>query len=77
MRGNEELNVMKLVKVKNFPYRLTAEQAQLRLKEEGIESLLQPRVAGFFGMLGHVDLYVREELEQQAREILDDLIGDV
>lgn len=73
---------MKLVKVKNFPDRMSAEQAQLRLKEEGIESLIQSQAVGMFGSFGvgtpvGVDLYVREEQEQQARTVLDDLIGDV
>lgn len=73
---------MKLIKVKNFPDRMTAEQAQLRLKEEGIECLIQSQAVGMFGSFGvgtpvGVDLYVREELEKQARKILDDLIGDV
>ncbi len=73
---------MNLVKVKNFPDRMSAEQAQLRLKEEGVESLIQAQGVGVLGPLGiatpvGVDLYVREELEQQARKILDDLIGDV
>jgi hypothetical protein len=73
---------MKLIKVKNFPDRMTAEQAQLRLKEEGIESLIQSQAVGMFGSFGvgtpvGVDLYVREEQEKEARKVLDDLIGDV
>jgi hypothetical protein len=73
---------MKLVKVKNFPNRMTAEQAQLRLKEQGIECLIQSQAVGMFGSFGlsapvGVDLYVREEQEKEARKVLDDLIGDV
>lgn len=73
---------MKLVKVKNLPDRMTAEQAQERLKEQGIESLIQSTEVGMFGSFGvgtpaGVDLYVREELVEKARKILNDLFGEV
>lgn len=69
---------MKLVKVKNFPDRIAAELAQQRLKELGIESIIQSDSVGILGTFGGVflrgaDLYVREELVENAREILDDL----
>lgn len=73
---------MKLVKVKNVPDRMTAEQAQLWLKDEGIECLIQSPEVGMFGSFGvgtpaGVDLYVREEQEEHARKILKDLFDEV
>ncbi len=73
---------MTLAKIKNFPDRMTAEQAQQRLKQENIESLIQSPEVGMFGSFGvgtpaGVDLYVREEQEEQARKILQDLFGEV
>jgi hypothetical protein len=73
---------MKLTKVKNFADRMTAEQAQLRLREQGIECLIQsisPGVIGTFGgtLPQGADLYVREDQAENARRILADLFGDV
>ncbi|MGH2567696.1 MAG: putative signal transducing protein [Bacteroidota bacterium] len=73
---------MKLVKVKNFADRMTAEQAQQRLKEEGIECLIQSSTVGMLGSFGAVlpqgaDIYVREEEAEKTRKILDDLFGNI
>jgi len=73
---------MKLVKVKNFPDRMTAEQAQMRLKEEGIECLIQSSTVGMTGSFGAVlpqgaDLYVEEDVVDKARTVLEDLFGEV
>ncbi|MCI0553641.1 MAG: DUF2007 domain-containing protein [Anaerolineae bacterium] len=73
---------MKLVKVKNFPDRMTAEQAQQRLKDEGIECLIQSSTVGITGSFGAVlpqgaDLYVGEDEEEKAREILEEFFGEV
>jgi hypothetical protein len=72
---------MKLIKVKNFADRLTAEQAKQRLHEEGIECMIQS-ISGGLGTLGATlasgaDLYVSVEQEERARRVLADLFGDL
>ena len=69
---------MRLVKVKNFPNRMFAEQAQETLIGEGIPSLLQSPDAGIIGpgsasILEGVDLYTDEEHAVEARALLDEL----
>lgn len=54
---------MKMVKVKNFPNRIIAEQAQQSLEAEGIPSIIQSPDVGIFGtggvsFLPGADLYV-------------------
>jgi hypothetical protein len=73
---------MKLVKIKNLPDRITAEQVQQRLKQERITSVLQSPEVGMFGSFGvgtpaGIDLYVREEQQERAKKILRDLFGDL
>uniref|UniRef100_A0A7C1F3F9 DUF2007 domain-containing protein n=1 Tax=Ammonifex degensii TaxID=42838 RepID=A0A7C1F3F9_9THEO len=66
---------MALVKVKNFPGRIFAEQAQQLLEREGIPSVVKSPDAGVFGSTGTVlpqgaDLYVPEEFAEKAREVV-------
>ena len=73
---------MKLIKIKNFPDRLTADQAQQRLKEEGIESVIQSLDVGVIGSFGGAlpqgaDIYVREEEAERARNIMKEFFGEV
>jgi hypothetical protein len=72
-----------VVKVKNFPDRIFAEQAQQTLEREGIPSILQSPDIGILGAGGSstlpqgVDLFVSEEFAKKAREILTALFDGI
>jgi hypothetical protein len=72
-----------MVKVKNFPDRIFAEQAQQTLEREGIPSILQSPDIGILGAGGSstlpqgVDLFVSEEFAEKAREILTALFDGI
>jgi hypothetical protein len=72
-----------MVKVKNFPDRIFAEQAQQTLEKEGIPSILQSPDIGILGAGGSsslpqgVDLFVSEEFAEKAREILTALFDGI
>jgi hypothetical protein len=72
-----------MVKVKNFPDRIFAEQAQQILEKEGIPSILQSPDIGILGAGGSsslpqgVDLFVSEEFAEKAREILTALFDGI
>lgn len=73
---------MSLVKVKNFPSRVFAEQAQQALEQEGIPSILKSPDSGILGSFGGslpqgVDLYVPEESAETAHEILSGLFDEI
>jgi hypothetical protein len=66
---------MSLSKVKNFPNRMFAEQAQQILEREGIPSVILSPDVGITGTSGAVipqgvDLYVPEELAEKARQLV-------
>ena len=67
---------MSMVKVKNFPNRIFAEQAQQSLEKEGIPSMLQSSDIGILGagsdgsLPQGVDLYVPEEFAEKALQML-------
>lgn len=72
---------MPLVKAKNFPNRIFAEQAQQGLESEGIPSIIKsPNIgvlgAGGFNIPQGADLYVNVELLERAREIIDTFFGN-
>ncbi len=69
---------MGMVFIKNFPSRLFAEQAAQSLEEAGIPSIITAKDYGIAGSgsnmnLEGVDLYVDEENEKEAREMLSAL----
>ena len=72
-----------MVKVKNFPNRIFAEQAQQSLESEGIPSMLQSPDIGILGAGGSsslpqgVDLYVDEEHAEKAQQILTALFDSI
>jgi hypothetical protein len=72
-----------MVKVKNFPDRIFAEQAQQTLEREGIPSILQSPDIGILGAGGSsslpqgVDLFVSEEFAEKARAILTALFDGI
>jgi hypothetical protein len=72
-----------MVKVKNFPDRIFAEQAQQTLEREGIPSMLQSPDIGILGAGGSsslpqgVDLFVSEEFAEKARQILTALFDGI
>jgi hypothetical protein len=72
-----------MIKVKNFPDRIFAEQAQQTLEREGIPSILQSPDIGFLGAGGSsslpqgVDLLVSEEFAEKAHEILTALFDGI
>jgi hypothetical protein len=63
---------MPFVKIKNFPSRMMAEEAQQNLDREGIPSLIQSPDMGIIGPGGGsglpqgADLYVPEERKEEA-----------
>ncbi|MEW6573809.1 MAG: DUF2007 domain-containing protein [Bacillota bacterium] len=66
---------MPLVKLKNFPSRIFAEQAQQILEREGIPSVIFSADVGITGTPGAVipqgvDLYVPEEHAEQAYNLV-------
>lgn len=71
-----------MVKIKNFPNRVFAEQAQQSLEAEGIPSMLQSSDIGMFGPgIGTtpqgVDLYVPEQFAEKALKILTALFDGI
>jgi len=72
-----------MVKVKNFPDRIFAEQAQQTLEGEGIPSMLQSPDIGMLGSGGSstlpqgVDLLVPEEFAEKAYQILTVLFDGI
>ncbi len=74
---------MSMVKVKNFPNRIFAEQAQQSLDKEGIPSMLQSPDMGILGagssgsLPQGVDLYVDEEYAEKAQQILTTLFDSI
>ncbi|RJX22984.1 MAG: hypothetical protein C4570_00695 [Ammonifex sp.] len=66
---------MRLVKIKNFPHRMFAEQAQQALADEGIPSVVSSPDIGITGAPGAVvpqgvDLYVPDEYTERARHVV-------
>jgi putative protein kinase ArgK-like GTPase of G3E family len=66
---------MRLVKIKNFPHRMFAEQAQQALADEGIPSVASSPDIGITGTPGAlvpqgVDLFVPEEYAEKARSVI-------
>ncbi|MFZ5898186.1 MAG: hypothetical protein ACOYU7_03225 [Bacillota bacterium] len=66
---------MSLVKVKNFPSRMFAEQAREMLEREGIPAVIKSPDAGILGTTGSwvvqgADLYVPEEFAERAYELV-------
>lgn len=74
---------MALVKIKNFPNRMFAEQAQQCLEQEEIPSVIQSPDAGILGAGGvcdlpqGADLYVTEECAEEARQMLFSLFDGI
>jgi len=73
---------MALVKIKNFPSRMFAEQAEQILKAEGIPALIVSPDAGITGVIGSrvvqgADLYVPEQFAQAARELVAALFDGI
>ena len=72
-----------MIKIKNFPNRVFAEQAQQSLEKEGIPSLLQSPDIGILGagasssLPQGVDLYVPEEFAEEALKILTALYNGI
>ena len=72
-----------MVRIKNFPNRIFAEQAQQSLESEGIPSMLQSPDIGILGAGGSsslpqgVDLYVDEEHSEKAQQILTALFDSI
>ena len=66
---------MAFVKIKNFPSRMMAEQAQQNLEQEGIPSVIQSPDMGLVGTGGSglpqgADLYVPEEFKEEALPLI-------
>jgi hypothetical protein len=68
---------MAFVKIKNFPSRMMAEEAQQNLEQEGIPSLIQSPDMGIIGGGGGAsglpqgaDLYVPEERKEEALPLI-------
>ncbi|MEW6183766.1 MAG: DUF2007 domain-containing protein [Bacillota bacterium] len=73
---------MSLVKIKNFPSRLFAEQAQQILEREGIPSILHSPDVGITGTLGAsipqgVDLYVPSKFAEKAQRLVSALFNGI
>ena len=74
---------MKMVRVKNFPNRMFAEQAQQSLESKDIPSILQSPDIGILGAGSNgslpqgVDLYVPEEFAEEALKILTALFDGI
>jgi hypothetical protein len=74
---------MKLIRIKNFPNRAYAEHAKQQLEQENIPAVIQAPDMGILGAGGTaglpqgVDLYVPDELADEAREILTALFNGI
>lgn len=73
---------MELVKVKNFPSRMFAEQARQILQDEGIPAVILSPDVGITGTTGSrvvqgADLYVPEQFASKARELVTALFDGI
>ena len=74
---------MALVKVKNFPDRMYAERACQTLTAEGIPAIIQSVDSGILGAGGAVglpqgaDVYVPEDFQKRALELLNEVFDGV
>ncbi|MEW6171813.1 MAG: hypothetical protein AB1510_01920 [Bacillota bacterium] len=73
---------MSLVKIKNFPSRLFAEQAQQVLEREGVPSIVHSPDVGITGTPGAsipqgVDLYVPKKFAVKARMLISALFNGI
>ncbi|MDI6709856.1 MAG: DUF2007 domain-containing protein [Thermoanaerobacterales bacterium] len=73
---------MWLVKVKNFPSRMFAEQAEQILKGEGIPAVIVSPDTGITGTTGSrvvqgADLYVPEQFAERAKELVTALFNGI
>jgi hypothetical protein len=67
-----------MVKVKNFPNRGFADLARQALEDEGITAWVSARDMGMLmGTPVGADLYVEEDDGARARELLEELFGDI
>jgi hypothetical protein len=73
----------KLLKIKNFPNRMFAEQARQTLEHEGIVAVIQSPDVGVLGagaaagLPQGADVYVHEEDAQRAADILSALYDGI
>lgn len=70
------MGLVALIKVKNFPRRMYAEQAQQVLERDGIPSVIQSPDVGIMGTTGAwvvqgADLYVPEEFAARAHQLIN------
>jgi hypothetical protein len=73
---------MAFVKIKNFPSRMMAEQAQQNLDQEGIPSVIQSPDMGLIGAGGSglpqgADLYVPQERKEEAWPLIQSLFDGI
>jgi len=77
------MTAMSLIKVKNFPDRMYAERACQTLSAEGIPTIIQSVDAGILGAGGAAglpqgaDVYVPEEFQQRALELLNEVFDGI
>ena len=67
---------MKLEKIRNCENRIAADQAQQRLREAGIESVVQSLASGIFETSSGLDIFVEEHEAAKARSLLKNFFGD-
>jgi hypothetical protein len=67
---------MKLEKIRNCENRIAADQAQQRLHEAGIESIVQSFASSLFGDFSGLDIFVEEHEAAKARTLLKKFFGD-
>jgi hypothetical protein len=79
MKGNEmeQESEHALVRVKNFPNRVTAEAAQSCLQANDIEAILQGSDFAGTGMLQGFDLYVQAKDRDAAHDLLETLYDGI
>ena len=73
---------MSLIKIKYFPNRMFAEQAQQILEREGIPSVISSPDVGITGTSGAtipqgVDLYVPDQFAEKAYEMVSALFNGI
>jgi hypothetical protein len=66
-----------MIKIWSSPEIITIEGAQNILKEKGMDSfIMDKRDSSYPGILGSVELYVSEDIAEEAKSILEEELVD-